>query len=322
MTAPALWFESAPSRRGHTGLAMALSLMVHAVISGWLVFFAPATPEREPIAEIELLAPADLLPEAAPAPAVTASRPRGAAPAAAGVQPAAPERVASHPAPVSKPVAAPPPSGTRGRARAAEVAGAVAAGNLLDEIDAVMAGGGRAPAGAANAAGDEAAALRAGAATLAAGAGRESGAAGIAAAAASANHGLSSGGLARAAVAIEEVALGGGSGTAIGADDEAAGSGDRTSASLMAVVHRYAGGIKYCYDRSLETRPDIAGRIVLLITVAPTGAVSRVQTVANTVKDPELEACVLGQVKAWKFPASAGTPVTFRCPLVFTPPAE
>jgi hypothetical protein len=61
--------------------------------------------------------------------------------------------------------------------------------------------------------------------------------------------------------------------------------------------------------------------MVLLITVAPNGTVSKLQPVSNTVKDEALEGCVLGQVKAWKFPATSGPPVSFRCPLVFTPPA-
>ncbi len=321
MTTPALCFPPPPAGRRRTGIAMALSLVIHAAVSSWLVFFAPATPEREPIAEIEMLAPADLLPEPASAPAVAASRPRAGAPAAS-VSPADPARVAASPAPASAPSAPPPPSGARGRARAAEVAGAVGSGNLLGDIDAVMAGIGSAPLGTAAAGDGGADAHRAAAATLAAGAGRESGAAGIAAAAASAGSGLSTGPLARSAVAIEEVAFGSGGDGGSGTGDGESGSGDRTTASLMAVVHRYASGIKYCYDRCLETRPHVAGRIVLLITVAPNGTVSRVQTAANTVKDPELEACVLGQVKAWKFPASAGSPVTFRCPLVFTPPAE
>jgi TonB family protein len=166
-------------------------------------------------------------------------------------------------------------------------------------------------------------------AALSGAAGRESGSGAVQEAAAGAGNGIGSGNLARASVGVEAIALSGGvgaGGTGAGGTGESSGGGSadgsdtRSTAALMAVVHRYAGGIKYCYDRCLETNPEARGRMVLLITVAPNGTVSKVQVASETIKNEALSGCVLGQVKAWKFPASTGPAVSFRCPLVFTPP--
>jgi hypothetical protein len=167
-------------------------------------------------------------------------------------------------------------------------------------------------------------------AALSGAAGRESGSGAVAQAAAGAGNGIGSGTLTRASVGVEAIALSGGvgaggtgeGGTGAGGGGSADGSDTRSTAALMAVVHRYAGGIKYCYDRCLETNPEVRGRMVLLITVAPNGTVSKVAVASETVKNEALSGCVLGQVKAWKFPASTGPAVSFRCPLVFTPPTE
>jgi periplasmic protein TonB len=332
---------------------MAVSTGVHVLIVAWLVLFPPAPREHwDPVTEIAVINHEDLLaPEPEPLPATPEeAAPAGPEsvdpePAPGPVEPApapdpepAPAPRMAHRAEAGPAAPAPPPpppaprveSGARGRARAAEVAEAVQAGDLLRGVDNMMDGiKTTAPAGTSTRRGT-ATTTRAASAALSSAAGRESGADQVGQAAAGAGQGIGAGALTRSSVMVEDIALGGGGGgggggTGTGGGGGAGGSGDagdsRSIASLMAVVHRYAGGIKYCYDRCLESRPEVKGRMVLLITVAPNGTVSKLQPVANTVKDDALEGCVLGQVKAWKFPASSGPAVSFRCPLVFTPPA-
>jgi TonB family protein len=214
-------------------------------------------------------------------------------------------------------------SGRLGRERAEVVASAVQAGNMLSGIDALVDGlRGVAPTPAGGrgsrdrAAIDPGAQAAARAKTLSTAAGGETGNEAIAAATSSAGSRIGSAPLSRAAVRVEELATVGTPGSAGGGGS----SSQRSSQSLMTVVHRYAGGIKYCYDQLLAVKPGLRGRMVLLITVAPSGAVSRVRVVGNTVKNAGLEDCVLGQVKSWKFPAGAAEPVSFSCPLVFAPP--
>jgi len=255
-----------------------------------------------------------------------ASAPAPAPCAEAPAQPAAPSapQVASAPPP--------PPKGAAGRAAAAQVSRAVQDGNLLGDLDQMMGEiehATPAPPGAGPAV--HVGPSRAAKAALASAAGRESGSGAVNQAAAGVGNGsgIGSGDLSRASVGVEAIALSGaGTGGAGGGGGDAAGAGSpdgsdtRSTAALMAVVHRYAGGIKYCYDRCLETNPEARGRMVLVITVAPNGTVAKVQVATETVKNEALSGCVLGQVKAWKFPPSTGPAVSFRCPLVFTPPTQ
>jgi len=320
---------------------MVVSAVCHVVIMAWLVLAPPAMTHRDPVTDIEVLSQADLRPPEPP-PVVEEVEPQGAgqeqevASAPAPAPAPAPRNEAPAPAAAPAPQVAsappPPPSGAAGRAAAAQVSQAVQQGNLLADVDQMMGGiQNSAPAPKNAAPGAERGSSKAAMAALSTAAGRESGsgAVGAAAAGVGSGSGIGSGDRSRASVGVEAIALSGaGTGGAGGGGGDAAGAGSpdgsdtRSTAALMAVVHRYAGGIKYCYDRCLETNPEARGRMVLLITVAPNGTVARVQVATETVKNEALSGCVLGQVKAWKFPASTGPAVSFRCPLVFTPPTQ
>jgi TonB family protein len=94
----------------------------------------------------------------------------------------------------------------------------------------------------------------------------------------------------------------------------------RTNASLLAVIQRYAAGIQYCYDSELKRDPSLRGKLVVAITIAPSGAVTEARVVQNTVGSASLTACALGQIKDWRFPAIPKGVTTFQAPFVFTPP--
>jgi len=346
-------YRLAAMRRDHaqarerTRWTMAASVVLHASLIVLLAFIHEHAPSATPITEITVLDPEDLAPPppvavattppATTPPAVTKapSIPTGTTSEKPSAPPAAPRRPRSPAnAPAATPaVAAAPRPSERGRARAREVASAVRAGDMLKGIDAMVGVAGRNATGSKTGSANRtalaqsearAAAVRAGA--LAGAAGGETGRDALERTTRGAGGHAESAPLARDQVVIGELeAIGsGGRGEAGGGGDGGGqpGNSARTTESLMAVVHRYAGGIKYCYDQVLRARPETHGRLVLLITVAPIGTVTRVQIAGKTIQDPELETCVLGQVKAWKFPPSpASPPVSFRCPLVFTPPA-
>jgi len=317
---------------------MVVSAVCHVLIMAWLVLAPPATTHRDPVTDIEVLSQADLRPPEPP-PVVEEVEPesQGVEQEVASAPAPAPAPRHEAPAPAAAPsqqVASappPPPRGAAGRAAAAQVSQAVQDGNLLGDLDQMMGGikhAAPAPPGAGKAI--DVGPSRAARAALSSAAGRESGSGAVGAAAAGVGNGsgIGSGDLSRASVGVEAIALSGAGTGGAGGGSDAAGAGSpdgsdtRSTAALMAVVHRYAGGIKYCYDRCLETNPEARGRMVLVITVAPSGTVAKVQVASETVKNEALSSCVLGQVKAWKFPPSTGPAVSFRCPLVFTPPTQ
>lgn len=105
----------------------------------------------------------------------------------------------------------------------------------------------------------------------------------------------------------------------------AAGSGSapgvyRSTASLLAVVQKYAAGIQYCYGNELKHDPTLAGKLVVAMTVSASGRVTEATVVQNTVRSKSLEACALSQIREWRFPAIEGGATTFQAPFVFTPP--
>ncbi|MFN8178076.1 MAG: AgmX/PglI C-terminal domain-containing protein [bacterium] len=94
----------------------------------------------------------------------------------------------------------------------------------------------------------------------------------------------------------------------------------RSDASLLAVVRKYAPGIRFCYENELKKQPGLGGKLVVAITVAATGNVSDAVVVQDTLGSAALTSCAMAQIKAWRFPVIPQGSVTFRAPFVFTPP--
>ena len=120
------------------------------------------------------------------------------------------------------------------------------------------------------------------------------------------------GGVGRAQVAIAAPApvAGGGDATAEG----------RNAGALMAVVQRHAAAVRFCYNRLLTRRPGTSGQLVVRLTVDQDGAVTEATLLRSSFNDAELEGCVMGQVREWRFPPSGEARFTFDVPFVFTPP--
>jgi TonB family protein len=107
-----------------------------------------------------------------------------------------------------------------------------------------------------------------------------------------------------------------------GGNDSAASGAYRSNASLIAVVRKYAAGIQFCYDNELKRSPGLDGKMVIVLTVLPSGEVHDATIQQDTLGSGRLQECVLTQINAWKFPAIAEGTVTFRTPFVFTPPSN
>lgn len=115
----------------------------------------------------------------------------------------------------------------------------------------------------------------------------------------------------------------GGTGSGSSSAGVAGGSGDgelRSDASLLAVVRKYAPGIRFCYENELKKTPGLGGKLIVAITVAASGQVTGAQVVTDSIGSRELTSCALAQIEAWKFPSIPAGVVTFRAPFVFTPP--
>jgi hypothetical protein len=112
-----------------------------------------------------------------------------------------------------------------------------------------------------------------------------------------------------------------GPGSSPGSTTPASGSGGQLDAAqTSAVVSRYTGSVKRsCWQPALDSRDPTApssARVVVTITVGPTGAVQNATTSGDPRGYPGLASCIAGRVRSWQFPATGST-TTVNVPFVF-----
>lgn len=133
------------------------------------------------------------------------------------------------------------------------------------------------------------------------------------------------GGRAITQVASGVAALGGGGSAGGGSAAEAGsgnGSGQRASRSreeIEMVFDQNKGAIYALYNRALRSNPSLQGKLVLKLTIEPSGRVSDVQIVSSDLNDEELEQKLLQRVRMFSFVAKDVPPVTTTKPIDFFP---
>jgi TonB family protein len=88
--------------------------------------------------------------------------------------------------------------------------------------------------------------------------------------------------------------------------------------AITQVVRSHMSEVRLCYERRLAEDPQLAGQVTVTFVVSPDGHVSVASVSGTTIHDAAVEACVVGVVRRWTFPATAGDPVTISYPFVFS----
>jgi outer membrane biosynthesis protein TonB len=76
--------------------------------------------------------------------------------------------------------------------------------------------------------------------------------------------------------------------------------------AVRQVVLRHQQSLKQCYDAELARDPDLKGGITMTWLIAPDGTVSTASVAASTIRNTNVESCVLRVVRSWTFPTSDG----------------
>ena len=335
------------AQRSRTRRAFVASLVVHTLVSGYLVLSSGRHEGPPTITEVTWLDPRDLEPpKPAPEPVVppapkpvppapVAPKPTPVPPAVAKAPPA-PERAVTPPKPVpagraqvddapgaSGVARAPAPSGggEKGRAAGARVARELAStragiDNVLSSVSGSLpASTGKSGDGGGRRVDDRYAVTGGrGDGKLPSSDGELRGTGlGAVGAGAGAGGGTGSGrGVRRAGVALAD--------QGVESSGDGLGLSGRDSRSLMAVVQRYVAGIKFCYDNALKKNPGLAGKITLQMDITAAGAVTNLDPLDDSMGNAALQRCIVSQVEGWKFPAIPAGTVRFTLPLVFSPP--
>ena len=109
----------------------------------------------------------------------------------------------------------------------------------------------------------------------------------------------------------------GGSGT--GSNDGIGRAAQRDLEKIQITFDRNKSAIFSMYNRALRSSPELQGKVVLKISIAPSGKVTDVYIVSSELTDTELEKKLIQRVKLINF-GSEDVPVfTFNYPIDFYP---
>jgi TonB family protein len=132
--------------------------------------------------------------------------------------------------------------------------------------------------------------------------------------------GTGGGGLAGRSTTQVASPVGGGAGGGGGGGSGGGGkAGGRSIEEIKLVFDKNKGAIYALYNRALRSDPTLQGKVVLKLTIAPSGAVSDVQIVSTDLKNPELERKLLARIKQFDFGAKDVAVMVVTYPIDFLP---
>lgn len=96
-------------------------------------------------------------------------------------------------------------------------------------------------------------------------------------------------------------------------------AGVRTVESVTLVFDQNKSVLYSLYNRARRKNPGLKGKIVLELTIAPSGAVTAIRIVSSELQDPDLETRLLKRIKQFKFGAQVVEEVKVTYPIDFLP---
>ena len=97
------------------------------------------------------------------------------------------------------------------------------------------------------------------------------------------------------------------------------GKASRSREEIELVFDKNKGAIFALYNRALRIDPTLEGKLVLRLTIAPSGEVTFCEVVSSELNDPELEEKLVQRVKLFRFEAKDVEPITTTKPIDFFP---
>jgi periplasmic protein TonB len=99
------------------------------------------------------------------------------------------------------------------------------------------------------------------------------------------------------------------------------GKASRAREEVEIVFDRNKGALYALYGRALRDQPELAGKLVLEFTIAPSGEITACRVVSSELNDPELEKKIVARVRLIRFKAADVEPLTVSKPIDFFPAA-
>jgi TonB family protein len=93
----------------------------------------------------------------------------------------------------------------------------------------------------------------------------------------------------------------------------------RSREEIELVFDRNKGRIYSLYERALRENAELQGKLVLELTISPTGEVTMCRVVSSELKDPELERKIIALVRLFRFDPKDVDSITTTKPIDFFP---
>jgi TonB family protein len=91
----------------------------------------------------------------------------------------------------------------------------------------------------------------------------------------------------------------------------------RTADEIERVFQRYKGGIFNLYNRARRKNPSLSGKVVVELTIAPSGQVTAVKIISSELGDKKLERKIQLTIKKFKFSKANVAEYTVTYPIDF-----
>lgn len=96
-------------------------------------------------------------------------------------------------------------------------------------------------------------------------------------------------------------------------------AGLRAEEDITIVFDQNKGKLYSIYNRARRKNPNLKGKIVLQISIAPSGKVTSISIVSSELNDPKLESRLLSRIKQFNFGAKKVEKITVTYPIEFLP---
>ena len=75
---------------------------------------------------------------------------------------------------------------------------------------------------------------------------------------------------------------------------------------IDAIIRRRQDRIRLCYERQLNFNPKLAGKVSLHFVIGGKGQVSSSRIVEDTMRNQNVNKCILTEIASWTFPTPRG----------------
>ena len=89
-------------------------------------------------------------------------------------------------------------------------------------------------------------------------------------------------------------------------DEEALVEGGLDKDQIAAVINRHIGEVIYCYEKGLQVKAGLSGRVGVKFTINGGGVVSSTGIGSTSLNSAQVEGCILNKLRTWKFPKPVG----------------